>query len=111
MALHVLTADTFGRAKAEMEGLPCRLSILPKEDQARGKQAYLARLGAERTAAVGNGRNDRLMLKDAALGVCVILEEGACVETLLAADVACPTIVSALQLLMHPLRLTATLRS
>jgi soluble P-type ATPase len=63
---------------------------------------------------VGNGRNDQLMLKEAALGIAVILEEGAAAATLNAtlnaADVVCTHIVSALELLTNPLRLMATLR-
>jgi soluble P-type ATPase len=64
-----------------------------------------------KTVAVGNGRNDRLMLQESALGIAVILNEGAAMQTLLCADVVCTDIVAALQLLIHPLRLTATLRS
>ena len=59
---------------------------------------------------MGNGRNDQLMLEEAALGIAVILEEGAAAVTLSAADVVCTNIVSALELLDNPLRLIATLR-
>lgn len=109
--LHVLTADTFGIARAGLEGAPCDLNILPEADQQNGKLEFVRQLGAGQTAAIGNGRNDQLMLKAAALGIAVILDEGAAVETLLAADVVCPSIGSALELLGNPLRLTATLRS
>jgi soluble P-type ATPase len=51
------------------------------------------------------------MLAKAALGICVSLEEGAAVETINSADVICPSVLSALGLLLNPLRLTATLRS
>jgi len=111
LQIHVVTADTFGKAASRLEGWPCELAVLPTDDQAVAKRQYLARLGPEGVVAVGNGRNDRLMLADAALGVAVIQGEGAAVETLLAADVACPDIVSALELLSNPLRLVATLRS
>ena len=111
VSVHVLTADTFGKAKAALEGVSCRLSILSKERQDEGKLAYIRQLGVEQTVCMGNGRNDRLMLKEAALGVAVILGEGVAVETLLAADVVCTGILSALALLSHPLRMVATLRS
>ncbi|NOY68712.1 MAG: ATPase P [Deltaproteobacteria bacterium] len=111
LSLHVLTADTFGKAATGLAGLPCKLSILPKEDQAGGKLAYVNNLGAERCACIGNGRNDRLMLKAAGLGMAVILEEGAALETVISADIVCTSITSALALLSNPLRLTATLRS
>jgi soluble P-type ATPase len=111
LAIHVLTADTFGQARAELAGVPCDVSILPGDEQAPGKLAYLQGLGPEATVCIGNGRNDRLMLKEAALGIAVMLDEGAAVETVRMADVVCTTIHSALDLLRHPLRLVATLRS
>src|SRR6056297_2480027 len=92
--LHVLTADTFGIAKEGLEGIPCQLTILPKDDQQGGKLRFVQELGAGQTAAVGNGRNDQLMLKDATLGIAVILEEGASMQTLQSADVVCPSIES-----------------
>lgn len=111
LELHVLTADTFGKAAAELKAMPCRLSILPAGDQSAAKRDYVRQLGAQNTAAIGNGRNDRLMLAEAALGICVLLDEGACVETVNAADVLCPSILSALGVLSNPLRIKATLRS
>ena len=111
ITLHVLTADTFGKAAAGLEGVNCKLSILPRADQAGGKLDYVRAIGADRTMSIGNGRNDRLMLQASGLGVAVILEEGAAMETVTSADIVCRSIVSALELLTNPLRLTATLRS
>lgn len=111
LAIHVLTADTFGQAQAGLDGIPCELTILPKAAQDRGKLDFITRLGASETACIGNGRNDRLMLAQSALGVAVILGEGAAADTLTSADVVCTDIVTALRLFSNPLRLTATLRS
>lgn len=108
--IHIITADTFGKAHSGLEGLNCELSILAPDAQDIGKLEYVKKLGAENTVCVGNGRNDRLMLKEAALGIAVILEEGAAVGTVSAADIVCTSIVSALELLENPLRLIATLR-
>jgi soluble P-type ATPase len=109
--IHVVTADTFGKAGSRLEGYPCQLVVLPLENQAEAKLEYVERLGADSTACIGNGRNDRRMLKKSALGIAVVLGEGAAVETLQSADVVCTDILSALGLLTNPLRLTATLRS
>ena len=111
LQVHILTADTFGKVRSRVEGIPCELSILPLENQDTGKLDYVKGLGAGYTVCIGNGRNDRLMLKEAALGIAVILEEGVATETLVEADIVCTTILSALELLTNPLRLTATLRS
>jgi soluble P-type ATPase len=111
LEIHVLTAGTFGRARSELQGIPCQLSILAAERQDAAKLAYVKGLNPARTVCIGNGRIDRLMLQEAALGMAVVQEEGAAVEALLAADVVCTSIVSALALLLHPKRLVATLRS
>ena len=111
LQIHVVTADTFGKARSRLEKSPLKIVVLPAEKQDVKKREYVEQLGAERVAAIGNGRNDRLMLETAALGIAVIQEEGAASETLLAADVVCPNIRAALDLLTNPLRLTATLRS
>ena len=111
MTVHIITADTFGTVRASLEDISCQLVILPATDpQDLEKRNYVQRLGERNTAAIGNGRNDRLMLEVSVLGIAVIQQEGAAVDTLLAADVVAPDILSALDLLCHPLRLAATLR-
>ena len=111
LELHVLTADTFGKAKSGLEDVDCKLSILSEKDQQAGKLQYVQALGAENTVSIGNGRNDQLMLKSSALGIAVILEEGVSTQAVWSADVVCTSIISALALLSNPLRLIATLRS
>jgi soluble P-type ATPase len=109
--IHVVTADTFGEVRATVADLPCTLHILPRQSQAEAKRDYVRGLDAAGTVCIGNGRNDRLMLAEAALGIAVILGEGASGACIAAADVICRDINEALDLLRHPLRLTATLRS
>ena len=111
VSIHILTADTFGSVQTEMTGIPCEVAVIGRENQTQAKADFVRRLGLQNTAAVGNGRNDALMLKETALGIAVVQEEGAAVETLMAADLATRSILDALDLLLHPLRLTATLRS
>ena len=110
LEVHVITADTFGKAKAQLKGMKCKFIIIDEAEQQSQKLGYIAELGAESVVAIGNGRNDALMLKHAALGIAVIQNEGACSETLMAADVVCTNIIDALELLENPLRLKATLR-
>jgi len=111
LTVHVVTADTFGKATAQLEGVSCSLSVLSAEGQDEAKLAYVNELGAEGTVCIGNGRNDRYMLAASVLGIAVVLQEGASSLSLAAADVVCTDILSALDLLTHPLRLTATLRA
>jgi len=111
LQIHVLTADTFGKAQAQLKDTPCKLSILTDANQDIGKIEYVRGLGPNLTVCIGNGRNDRYMLKYAALGIAVILAEGVATEAFKNADVVCTDINAALDLLLNPLRLTATLRS
>lgn len=110
LRVHVLTADTFGRARAELRGMRCEIVILGSRRQDRAKAAYVRRLGAARTASIGNGRNDRLMLRAGALGIAVVQREGAASEALLAADLVVADVRDALDLFLELLRLVATLR-
>ncbi len=109
--VHVLTADTFGAAREQLEGLPCTLTILPAEAQDAAKADYVKQLGTENTLGVGNGRNDRLMLREAIIGIALVQEEGASAATLQSADIVCQSIQDALTLLLNTRRMVATLRS
>jgi soluble P-type ATPase len=110
MEIHVITADTFGSVAATTSSLPCTLSVLPPGDQDQAKLAYVEKLGPERSCCMGNGRNDALMLRRAALGVGVLGSEGAAAEILHSADIVVRDIRDGLDLLLNPLRLSATLR-
>lgn len=111
LAVHVITADTFGLARAQLGGLPVSLCIAPLEDQAQAKLEFVHKLGAGLTVAIGNGRNDVRMLDAAALGIALIQREGGAATTVAAADIVCTSILDALALLENPKRLIATLRS
>ena len=110
LCVHVITADTFGQAAAQLGSLPCKLTIFSNEAMDASKLAYITQLGPAKCVCIGNGRNDRLMLKASALGIVVIQEEGAAIDSLLAAQAVTTDIKAALDLLRKPLRLTATLR-
>lgn len=110
LKIHVLTADTFGSIKSTMSNWPCQITILPPGNQDNGKLSYVDQLNPATCVCIGNGRNDRLMLKTATLGIVVLQEEGTSVSALTAADVVCSNILAALDLLNHPDRLVATLR-
>lgn len=110
LQVHLVSADTHGRQATIDERLGLTTTRIPAGDEAQAKADYVRRLGAERVVAVGNGSNDAEMLRQAAVGICVLNPEGASVEAMVAADVVAPDILSALALLDNPLRLVATLR-
>jgi soluble P-type ATPase len=108
--IHIITADTFGLATAQLQGLPVTLNIVPVESQAQTKLAYITSLGGENVVAIGNGRNDQKMIEAAALGIALIQREGGSIETFTKADIALTSILDALDLLKNQKRLIATLR-
>lgn len=106
----VVTADTHGTAGVAAEQIGAKLRLIEREREAESKLDLVDELGAERVVAVGNGANDVLMLRDAAIGIAVIGPEGAASRAVAAADVVTTSIGDALGLLVEPPRLIATLR-
>jgi soluble P-type ATPase len=111
IAIHVVTADTFGVARAQLKDLPVTLTIVPSENQAFTKLQYAEGLGVRRVVAIGNGRNDRKIFGAVALSIGLIQEEGLATTTLLEADLVTTGIADALDLLANPDRLKSTLRA
>ena len=107
LELHLLSADTFGSLADVADALGARSTRI---ESGEDKRRVVAELGAERCAAVGNGANDEAMLETAALGIAVLGPEGAAAAALRAADVACSSILDALDLLLDERALIATLR-
>jgi len=108
--IHVITSDTFGTVQAQLEGLDITVKILHSDDHTGEKSNYIQTLGAEECIAVGNGSNDMLMLQNAMLGISLIGNEGCSTRTLKSSDIVCTNISDALELVLSPKRLIATLR-
>ena len=90
--------------------MKAELIKVPNEDSKQGKLDFLKTLNLEMTVAIGNGSNDQLILKEAALGIAVLGDEGVSVSAIKTADVVVKNIQNALDLLLKPKRLIATLR-
>jgi P-type E1-E2 ATPase len=110
LVIHMLTADTHGRQASIDEQLNLKATRVPPGDEAGAKAEFVRQLGAENVVAVGQGANDAKMLRTAALGICVMSQEGVAVETLVSADLLVPDIFAALDLLDKPMRIVASLR-
>jgi len=107
----LVSADTQGTLAELATALQARSRLLQPGEEAVQKAALVDELGAERVVAIGNGANDAAMLQRAALGIAVLGGEGLSAACLTAADVVVPSIESALDLLLYPRRLVATLRT
>jgi soluble P-type ATPase len=80
------------------------------DGQSQAKREYALQLQRETLACIGNGRNDALVMKECALAIAVIGPEGAAFPAIAAAHVVTASITDALDLLLNPRRLLATLR-
>lgn len=110
LKIHVLTSDTFGRARKELEGVNCIIHVLEGKGHVVQKEKYVMDLGADKVAALGNGNNDSLMLRAARLGIAVCLKEGCSKEAIEASRIFVISPIDAINLFLSPKRLIATLR-
>jgi soluble P-type ATPase len=107
LSILLLTAGTHGNLKELEETFGFPLQIISNGEE---KTQYVQQLGADKVVAFGNGMNDAGMLSQAALGVAVLAAEGVAIGTLKAADVLVSGPIDAIELILNPKRLVATLR-
>jgi P-type E1-E2 ATPase len=107
LEITLVSADTFGT----LDRLAERLNVTAQRvGDGRDKLRVLERLGAKQCAVIGNGANDVPALSAAGLGFAVLGAEGASAAALSVADVVCRSVTDALDLLLDPTALAATLR-
>jgi soluble P-type ATPase len=114
--LKVITADTFGTAAQELTGLRLKIHRLkgPGGDHDLQKRRFLNAFDARSVVALGNGNNDRLLLKSVkeAGGLAIAVEngEGCAADAIQSANMLIFGASNALNLLLRTDRLRATLR-
>ena len=111
LQLHLLSADTLGR----LDAIAAELDIVGTrvqrgESESEQKARFVEELGAAGVVSVGNGANDIGMLRTAGLGIAVLGAEGLAVGLIGVADVLAASILDALDMLLTPNRVVATLR-
>ena len=92
LEIHMLTADTHGRQVAIDEQLNLKATRVQPGNEAAQKAEFVREVGADTVVAIGQGANDAEMLKVAALGICVMSQEGVATETWTSADIIVPDI-------------------
>jgi len=107
--VYILTADTQGTASKEISDMEAELLKVSEEDSAEVKLRVLKSLAPQKTVVIGNGNNDHLILREAALGIAVLGDEGMSVLAMKNADIIVKNISDALDLFLKPKRLIATL--
>ena len=108
--IYILTADTNGNAKDQCEGLPVILQTFPTGNAREYKKELIKATGSKHCAAMGNGRNDELMLKEAALSIAIMDKEGMYGKLFKEADLCVRSMQDGLDLLLNPNRIIAGLR-
>ena len=106
----IVTADTRGRARKLEESLRVKIHKVDPGDEQAQKLKLVQQLGSETTVAIGNGSNDASMLEESILGICVLGPEGTSSKAIANCDLVISDINAALDLLLKPDRLIATLR-
>jgi len=109
--LYILTADTYGSAANECNGLPVVLKTFDNEGTMALKSQITTELNPEHCACMGNGFNDMDMFKKAALAVGVLGDEGIFAGLLYQADILVKSIDDGLDLFLNTDRICAVLRS
>ena len=107
LSIHILTAGTHGNLPELQQALQYPFHRI---NSGADKERYVLQLGAANVIAFGNGANDASMLHAAAIGVAIITVEGVASSALQAADLLVPGPLEAIDLLLQPKRLIATLR-
>jgi soluble P-type ATPase len=106
--IYILSGDTRGTLE---HVFPDSLEIEPVVTRtAREKRTFVELIGAEHTVCVGNGNIDVEMFKVARLSICTIQAEGATIQAMLQADIVVTHIKHALEILLDPEKMIATLR-
>jgi len=106
----LVTADTNKNAELLTRDLPITLYKIKEVEENDQKLRVVLKKGKNNTVSIGNGCNDVSMLKESAIGICIVGGEGASAEAMMASDLVVSTVNDALDLLLKPHRLRATLR-
>ena len=106
----IITADSYGNIDNEGSTIGFSIIKVGKDGSGKEKARIIKELGPEKVVAIGNGANDAMMLKEAALGIGVVGREGCSALILKEADLIVNDVADAIGVILHPERLVATLR-
>jgi len=114
--IYVVTADTFGTVRQALARLPLEIHCLsgPGGNHDRQKRAFVRAFDLRSVVALGNGHLDTLFLqavrRAGGLAIAIDNGEGCALDAILSANLFISGAANALNLLLDPRRLIATLR-
>ena len=106
----IASSDIHGNLQDIATELGVKFCRLNPGTTAQQKLEIIQNLGADSTIAIGNGSNDVSMLKAAAIGIAIVGREGGSSKAIDAADFVCSDICDAIDCIINPTRIIATLR-
>ncbi|MEF9934721.1 MAG: HAD family hydrolase [Clostridium sp.] len=107
----VLTADTYGDARVQCDEVGLNIITFEGEGAGQHKRRIVENLSPEKCLCIGNGFNDIQMCTVAALSIGIIEGEGISGRLISSVDIVINTIDDALDLILNPKRMIATLRN
>ena len=110
LQVYLITANTHGKQHLIDAVLGTKSVQIQKGNESEQKREFISQMGADKVIAIGQGANDAGMLKEAAIGICVLSEEGTSTAAVLSADILVSDSLKALKLIQNPMRMVATLR-
>lgn len=108
LSLVLFSGDTRGNAEALADSLGVRFIHAGTGEEKR--LAAMQHLNPATCVAIGNGLIDVPLFRVAALSIATLQAEGAHRDALQAADIVCPSIIDALDLLLDTQSLISTIR-
>ncbi|MEA1974019.1 MAG: ATPase P [Bacillota bacterium] len=108
--VHIITADTFNTVKESFKGTNVNVYIIDKDFGSEQKEKFIDKLGFDKTIALGNGRNDQLMLKKSIISIAVLNDEGVSVKAINSADFLIKDINNFFDMIEKPKKMIAILR-
>jgi soluble P-type ATPase len=109
--VYLISANTRGTLDRIANELGIKAIHIPKtKSETKSKLTTLRVLKPEHTIAIGNGNNDMEIITQAVIGIGVIGNEGASIQSLISSDLVVHNIIDAFKIILDGKALIATLR-
>lgn len=110
--IYIITADTHNTAEELKEKIGdfAEVVVLKSDEHDLEKAIFVRSLGYRETITLGNGANDLKMVKEGILSFGVMEGEGMYAPLIGAVDILVHNIDHAMDMLLNPLRIVATIR-
>lgn len=108
--LYVVSGDTFHNVRSQLKNDPVEILLTDSYNSTESKLQILNEIGASNCIAIGNGSIDAKMLRHAAISIAVIGDEGLSKKAFENSDIVVKSIEDAINLILEPKKLIATLR-